>query len=156
MIALKNVLVPVDFSEPSELALKYARHLARTFGARLQVLHVMENQFLRPMANDPHVVEASIARRLEERISEEDRRTLHVVAVTRRSDAPADEIVKYATDHDINLIVMGTHGRVNVAHMLMGSVAEKVVRTAPCPVLTVRQGEREFVVADGPPASAAS
>ena len=55
------------------------------------------------------------------------------------SDTPADEIVRYAQDNNIDLIVMGTHGRRAVAHLLVGSVAERVVRTAPCPVLTVRQ-----------------
>jgi nucleotide-binding universal stress UspA family protein len=62
------------------------------------------------------------------------------------SGAPYIEIVGYANDHAIDLIVMGTHGRGPVAHALMGSVAEKVVRNAPCPVLTVRHPEREFVM----------
>jgi nucleotide-binding universal stress UspA family protein len=63
-----------------------------------------------------------------------------------RSGSPAAEIVKYAAEADIDLIVMGTHGRGFVAHVVMGSVAEKVVRSAPCPVLTVRHPQREFVI----------
>lgn len=148
MIAMKKVLVPIDFAEASDAALIYARNLAKTFGADLHVMHVMENLFLRPMANNPAAIEAGIANRLTERITDDDRKNLHAVAVMRKSDAPAEEIVRYAEEEKVDLIVMGTHGRVKVAHLLMGSVAEKVVRTAPCPVLTVRHPEREFVVPD--------
>ena len=69
-------------------------------------------------------------------------------AVLETSDHPADEIVQYAKAAGIDLIVMGTHGRGAMAHLLVGSVAETVVRTAPCPVLTVRHPEHEFVVPD--------
>jgi nucleotide-binding universal stress UspA family protein len=148
MTQLKNVLVAVDFDDTSATALTYARTLAKTFGARLHVLHVLENLFFRPMANDPHAIEAGITRRLLETLTDEDRTVLHAVPVVRKSDAPADEIVDYAKSEEIDLIVMGTHGRPAVQHLLMGSVAEKVVRTAPCPVLTLRHPEREFVVAD--------
>ena len=148
MIDLKQVLVAVDFDEMSNVALNYARSLARTFGARLHVLHVMENPFMRPMANDPRAIEAGITRRLLDTLTDEDRTVLHTVPVVLTSDSPAEEIVKYAQAEEIDLIVVGTHGRPGVAHFLMGSVAEKVVRTAPCPVLTIRQPEREFVTAD--------
>jgi nucleotide-binding universal stress UspA family protein len=148
MIAMKKVLVPIDFAEASDAALIYARNLAKTFGADLHVMHVMENLFLRPMANNPMAIEAGIANRLAERITDDDRKNLHAIAVMRKSDTPAEEIVRYAEEEKVDLIVMGTHGRVKVAHLLMGSVAEKVVRTAPCPVLTVRHPEREFVVPD--------
>ena len=73
-----------------------------------------------------------------QRLTDADRRDLDALAVVRISDAPADEIVGYARDEGMDLIVMGTHGRKAVAHLLLGSVAERVVRTAPCPVLTVR------------------
>jgi nucleotide-binding universal stress UspA family protein len=148
MIAMKKVLVPIDFAEASDAALIYARNLAKTFGADLHEMHVMENLFLRPIANNPMAIEAGIASRLSERITPDDRQKLHAVAVMRKSDTPSEEIVRYAGQEGIDLIVMGTHGRVKVAHLLMGSVAEKVVRTAPCPVLTVRHPEREFVVPD--------
>jgi nucleotide-binding universal stress UspA family protein len=148
MIQLKNVLVAVDFDDTSARALTYARSIARTFGARLHVLHVMENLFLRPMANDPHAIEAGITRRLLETLTDEDRAALNAVPVIRKGDAPADEIIEYARDNAIDLIVVGTHGRPGVAHLLMGSVAEKVVRGAPCPVLTLRNAQREFLVAD--------
>lgn len=148
MINLRQVLVAIEFDDMSNVALNYARTLARTFGARLHVLHVMENPFLRAMANDPRAIQSGITRRLLDTLTDEDRTVLHAVPVVRTSDAPAEEIVAYAEAENINLIVVGTHSRPGVAHLLMGSVAEKVVRTAPCPVLTLRHPEREFLSAD--------
>jgi nucleotide-binding universal stress UspA family protein len=135
---MRNVLVPLDFSDVSEAALAYARHLAATFGARVHVMHVTENDFLRPMASDPYAHAEALERQLAGKLTDHDRQALHAVAVMRKSDAPAEEIVKYAISEDIDLIVMGTHGRKGVAHFLIGSVAEQVVRSAPCPVLTMR------------------
>lgn len=142
MIDLKHILVAVDFEETSDAAVAYARSLAKKFDAQLHLLHVMENPFLRPMANNPRDVEAGISRRLADRLSEEARHEVRAVSALRKSDSPADEIVKYASEQAIDLIVIGTHGRSGVAHLLMGSVAENVVRSAPCPVLIVRHGER--------------
>jgi nucleotide-binding universal stress UspA family protein len=148
MILLKQILVATDFSDTSAAALDYGRALARTFGASLRLLHVMENPFLRPTSADPHAVKTATFRRLASRISDDDGGTLHATAVLETSDDPADAIVKHARAHGIDLIVMGTHGRGAMAQILVGSVAEKVVRTAPCPVLTVRHPEHEFVVPD--------
>ena len=145
MIDLKHILVPVDFDDTSDVALAYARSLAKNFGAQLHMLHVMENLFLKPMANDPRDIETGIARRLTDRLTPEERESMRAVAVLKKSDTPADEIVKYANEEPIDLIIIGTHGRSGIKHLLMGSVAEKVVRTAPCPILIVRPGEREFV-----------
>jgi nucleotide-binding universal stress UspA family protein len=105
------------------------------------------------MAGDPSQLKAAAATRLGQRITDDDRATLQAKAVLETSDNPAEEIVRYAQAHSIDLIVMGTHGRSAVAHLLMGSVAERVVRTAPCPVLTVRHPEREFVIPDAPVAA---
>jgi nucleotide-binding universal stress UspA family protein len=154
MILLKQILVPIDFGEASEVALGYGRALARTFGASLHVLHVMENPFLRPTAIHPSVLTAAAVTHLGKRLTDDDRAALHATAVLERSDNPAEEIVRYARTHAIDLIVMGTHGRGAMAQLLVGSVAEKVVRTAPCPVLTVRHPEHEFVVADAPETTA--
>jgi nucleotide-binding universal stress UspA family protein len=147
MIPVKNVLVAVDFGDVSDAALTYARNFARSFGARLHLLHVMENRFLRPIANDPSVVENATTQQLLDRLPEHERMSLQAVAAVRRSDEPADEIVQYARLEQIDLIVLGTHGRTGLAHLLLGSVAERVVRTAPCPVMTVRGPDREFVTA---------
>jgi nucleotide-binding universal stress UspA family protein len=148
MIMLKNVLVPTDFGEASDAALVYGRALARTFGADLHLLHVMDNTFLRPIATDPFALKAAAYRHLDGRLTPADRDELHARTVIEVSDEPATVIIDYAKSFPIDLIVMGTHGRQGVAHVLMGSVAERVVRTAPCPVLTVRHPEREFVVDD--------
>jgi nucleotide-binding universal stress UspA family protein len=148
MIRLTQILVATDFSDASHVALDYGRALARTFGASLHVLHVMENTFLRAVPSDPYVLKAAAVRHLTEPITDDDRTQLNAVTTLETSDNPADEIVKFAAGHDIGLIVMGTHGRGTMARLLVGSVAEKVVRTAPCPVLTVRHPEHEFVVND--------
>ncbi len=148
MILLKQILVATDFSDPSVAALDYGRALARTFGASLHLLHVMENPFLRPTAADPHAIQSAAWRRVAGRLTDDDRSALHATAVLETSDNPADAIVQYAGARGIDLIVMGTHGRSAMAQILVGSVAEKVVRMAPCPVLTVRHPEHEFVVPD--------
>ena len=78
----------------------------------------------------------------------EDRRLLHARAIVETNNSAAAAIVDYAQRSSIDLIVLGTHGRSGMSQLLVGSVAERVVRTAPCPVLTVRQPEREFVIPD--------
>ena len=148
MIRLTDILVATDFGEASDVAIEYGRALARTFGSSLHLLHVMENRFLRPSPVDPHQLTTATASRLSQRLTDDDRSALHATAVLETSDSPAEEIVKFAKAHNIDLIVMGTHGRGAMARVLVGSVAEKVVRTAPCPVLTVRHPEHNFVVPD--------
>jgi nucleotide-binding universal stress UspA family protein len=156
MIKMQHVLVATDFSGASETALNYGRDLARRFGATLHVLHVADNVMARFAADAyPTIlpdlqqeVERTAQQRLEELLTDEDRRELKARPVLRTSTAPAREIVEYATESGANVIVMGTHGRGAVARVLMGSVAERVVRTAPCPVLTIRHPEREFVPSD--------
>ena len=148
MIALKRILVATDFGPAAEAALTYGRALANNFGATLTVMHVAENFFLRATVADPHTLKAAVARRLEERLTAEDRSALHARAVLDTSDQPADAITSYAKQAGIDLIVMGTHGREGLAHLLVGSVAERVVRTASCPVLTVKHPEHEFVLPD--------
>jgi nucleotide-binding universal stress UspA family protein len=148
MNATRKVLVPTDLSEASDAALLYGLNLAKAFGAELHVVHVMENQFLRATMGSTTAVEISMANRVAERLSSEDRTTVHAVCAVRISDDPYDEIIRYAENKDIDLIVMATHGRRGVDRLLMGSVTEKVVRTARCPVLTVRHPEHEFVTPD--------
>lgn len=157
MIALKNILVATDFSEPSDAALAYGRELARTFRAQLTVVHVVENVAARAYGADGFVfvepdlqpaVEAAGRTQVNALLSDEDRDVLQAEAVVITSNAPALAIVDYAKMNAVDLIVMGTHGRGAVAHLLMGSVAERVVRTAPCPVLTLRHPEHEFVLPD--------
>ena len=153
MIQLKNILIATDFSDASEAALTYARALAQTFNADLHLLHVMENTFLRPIPTEPLALKAAVYNRLNTRLTDADRAALRARAIVEVSDEPAAVIVEYAKSFPIDLIVTGTHGRRGAVHVLMGSVAERVVRTAPCPVLTVRHPEREFVFADDKPAA---
>jgi nucleotide-binding universal stress UspA family protein len=138
----KNILTPVDFSETSDRALAYAQTLAQALGARVHVLHVVA---------DPHsevwAIEATrmnlgsmTATWESEARKQLDGLTLGEASGERvtKVGQPYREIIQYAKTHDIDLIVMGTHGRGVIEHLLLGSVAERVVRTASCPVLTVR------------------
>jgi len=164
MITLKHILVPTDFSETSEAAAKYGVALARAFNATLHLLHVEPRRDLQIIVERELVVEKYLsdptatspqnaARELLGKIlTEQEEKELRAEYVLRASGlgGPYVEIVRYAKERTIDLIVMGTHGRGFVAHMLMGSVAEKVVRKAPCPVLTVRHPEHEFVIPDEP------
>ena len=148
MIALHNILVATDFGPAAGAALTYGRALAQTFGARLHVLHALENSFLRGRSGDPHAHEAAILQRLHEQVTADDRTALAAHVVLETSDHPAEAISQYAKSTNIDLIVIGTNGRGALAQILVGSVAERVVRIAPCPVLTVRHPEREFVMPD--------
>ena len=157
MIVLKKVLVATDFGAASESALRYAQALSRGFGAELHVLHVVENLLTRAMDGYGHAgispevqrdIERAGRKQTDALLSDEDRRELHAKASTVTSNSPATEIAEYARTNAIDLIVMGTHGRSAIAHLFMGSVAERVVRIAPCPVLTVRNPEHEFVLPD--------
>ena len=157
MITLKNILVATDFGAASDTALAYGRQFARSYGATLHVLHVVENVFAATFGVEGYVtnvaalqreVEESARNQLDAVVTENDRRELGAKAVTMASASPALAIVSYAKDAKVDLVILGTHGRGAMAHMLMGSVAERVVRTAPCPVLTVRHPEHEFVLPD--------
>jgi nucleotide-binding universal stress UspA family protein len=141
MITLKRILVPHDFSEASEVAMKSAIELAGLFDAKLYVMHVSETA---PETD----IDVEIPRGLEERtgdtitgrllktVSGRDKRQFHPT-FELRSGTPAAEIVRFARERDIDLIVMATHGRGLIAHALMGSVTETVVRKASCAVLTL-------------------
>ena len=131
-----RILVPIDFSDPSVVALGYGRDLAQRFTAALHLLHIAENPFLRAVVGDRRSLDEAPARWLEDRLTDADRQR-GAVAVVEQSDEPADEVLRYAKTAKIDLIVMGTHGRTGLARVALGSVAEAVVRAAPCPVLTV-------------------
>jgi nucleotide-binding universal stress UspA family protein len=157
MIVLKNILVATDFGEAADAALEYGRALARTFRSTLHVLHVAQNAYATTVGGEAYVavfpdiqrdIEDAARRQLDERVVDNDPYALPTRPVVITSNATAAAIVDYAKTHDIDLMILGTHGRGAVAHLLMGSVAERVVRTAPCPVLTVRHPEHEFVVPD--------
>lgn len=141
MITLKRILVPHDFSETSAAAATYAASLARSFDAQLVFLYVGDESKTELEGVIPTtpggVVSEAVRSRLLKTLLPADQETLRPEFYAN-AGTPASEIVRFAGEHDIDLIVMGTHGRGFVGHVVMGSVAEKVVRTAPCPVLTVR------------------
>ena len=150
MISLKNLLVPTDFSEHSLVAAEYGVELAGRFGAKLHLLHVIEE----PVATIPLLEIYGAPSKEEYEAAAQamlDNWPLpdgaEEIEVERRlhHGTPFVHILHDARDHDIDLIVMGSHGRGLVAHLLLGSVAEKVVRKASCPVLTIRPEGHQFV-----------
>jgi nucleotide-binding universal stress UspA family protein len=154
MIALKQILVATDFSEPSGVAVSYGRDLARSYGATLHVMHVIEDLLTYygaevgfALADVERNIEAAVQRDLDAAISTAEGDPLRVVAAVERGSNVAHTITEYARVHAVDLIIVGTHGRGAVSRFLMGSVAERVVRSAPCPVLTVRAHEGDFAAA---------
>ena len=147
MIALRNVLLAVDFSDSCLKATEYAVTLANRFGATLHLLHVIED----PVVYLPMFESYGLPPREQFETYAQDRLENWITGAQAeglklelgwRHGAPHIEIVEYAEDSKIDLIVLGTHGRGMAAHLLLGSVAEKVVRKAPCPVLTVHSTDR--------------
>jgi nucleotide-binding universal stress UspA family protein len=154
MLSLKTILVPTDFSEASESALDFGKAMAGAFGASLHLVHVMEDLLAHAWAAEIYVasmpqlrdeIEKESRQRLGQMLTGDELREFRVVT-TLLAGNPFLEIIRYAKAQNVDLIVMGTHGRGAIAHMLLGSVAEKVVRKAPCPVLTVREAQHQFVM----------
>lgn len=153
-IELKRICVPIDFSEESEHALRYALTFAEQFKAELHLLHVVQD--IVPTVPEPGLAilpTDEIVRSLEKGAEEglaslpsaEWAGKIGIVRAVRHG-VPFHEISQYAKQADIDLLVIATHGRTGLAHFLLGSVAERVVRSSPCPVLTVRHPEHEFIV----------
>jgi nucleotide-binding universal stress UspA family protein len=142
---ITRILVPIDFSADSLNALKYASDLAKRIGAELRLLHVVEPTYF---GADPYVTSPDVAMLLEEQFRLASAEVARIAAnlgkkgqrvgAAAKIGFPAQVIVGTAKRSKINLIIMGTHGRMGLAHALIGSVAERVVRTAHCPVLTIR------------------
>ena len=157
MIALKHILVATDFGDASKSALAYGRDLARTFGATLHVATVVDNLMARSMVVSTYTgdlegvqeqMEADAEVQLRSLISDDDRARFAVKLHRITDISPATALTAYAAQEHIDLILMGTHGRRGMSRMFLGSVAERVVREAPCPVMVVRSPEHEFVQPD--------
>jgi nucleotide-binding universal stress UspA family protein len=152
-IRIRRILLPTDFSAYSAAATKYACELVTKFDAELHLLHTLEIHlastpaFFMGLALPKYIKESRDAAE-KSLISVLDpqwsagRRVVQAVV----EGSPKAEIIRYARTHDIDLIVLGTHGRSGLAHVIIGSVAESVVRTAPCPVLTVRPEGHQFIM----------
>jgi nucleotide-binding universal stress UspA family protein len=146
------VLVPVDFSEPAHEAARHARALAEVYGARVDLLHVVDEVLLRPvyaplrgsfqLDREEVVAQAEAElRRFADALGGEA--ALHV-----RVGHPALGILDFAAEEGVDLIVIGSHGRSGIERLFLGSVAEKVIRMAPCPVFTVRTFGRSILPAE--------
>lgn len=140
--AITTILVPTDFSEYSRQALSYAEILAKTFDAKIVLIHVIDTvsyavtesvQWTEVYAR----LEATIQPMLDGLIREAEKRGVAAES-TLTQGVPYDQIVKTAENVNADLVVMATHGRTGMPHVLLGSVAERVLRLARCPVLTVR------------------
>ncbi len=152
-VSLKKILVPQDFSDYSLHALKYAITFADLFKAELLVLHIVEPivypaDFSFGQVSIP-AMEEEIRKHSEEQLNElvskdipENIKATPIIRVGK----PFIEIVEVAKAENADLIVISSHGRTGMDHVLFGSTADKVVRKAPCPVLTIRPHEHEFVV----------
>ena len=152
-VEFKRILHPTDFSELSLHALKYARELAETFSAQLYCLHVIDESYQYWSAMGPEMAPVtppvedltSMAQGQMERFADEHLVGMKFAPISAVvSGKPFAEIARYARENSIDLIVLATHGRGGLTHVLLGSTAEKVVRKAPCPVLTVRDPQHEF------------
>lgn len=150
MIGLKKILSPTDFFPCSDQALSHALFLARQYGAELHMLHAIVLH-----EDDPHHpayhfmdvgevydhLKSLASAEMNAAVGGHKESGLDVTVVQERGISAADVILEYAAGQDIDLIVMGTHGRRGLGHLFLGSVAEEVVRLSPCPVLTIRERE---------------
>lgn len=155
MIRLSRILLPTDFSKYSAEATKYACSFAEKFDAELHILHVLETHLSTtpefalglaipsPVKENRDAVDLALLNLLDSAWAQARRgKIVRCIA----DGAPFLEIVRYAREQSIDLVVLGTHGRSGLAHVLMGSVAERVVRKAPCPVLTIRPEGHQFAM----------
>ncbi|MBM4054612.1 MAG: universal stress protein [Planctomycetes bacterium] len=153
MINVKKILLPTDFSPCAKHALQYALSLATLFKAKLYILYVVPKMNISISAGGIMYPAFKIYEDLEEKAKVKMRHLIpkrffeqiEVKNIIVRG-TPYVEIVKIAKKHDIDLITIATHGRTGIAHTLIGSTAERVVRKAPCPVLTIKHPEHEFVI----------
>ena len=154
---LKKLLVPIDFSENSKKTLIYAVRLAQRNNSSLILFHVFEPpEFVRQLPQDYSYESHEEMRKQCDTAMRRSAETLGMLSeavkgsniqieTSQRLGTPYEEIVKFAKEKEVDLIVIATHGYTGLKHFLLGSTAERVVRLAPCPVLVVRQEERDFV-----------
>jgi nucleotide-binding universal stress UspA family protein len=151
MDLVKSILVPIDFSDYSKGALKYAVEIAKKFNAKMCLIYVIEpvvypSDFSMGQVSIPAIDNDAYERSQEElkKLAEQDIDSSIDVDVIIKSGKPFVEINECASEKNIDLIIIATHGHTGVEHLLFGSTAEKVVRKAPCPVLTLREPIKGF------------
>ena len=149
---IKKVLVPIDFSDYSKSALKYAINFSKQFKAEVILVYVIEPIIYPPDFSMGQIAMPSVNTEWDERAKDE-------LAKLAKNEIPAElpsktviktgkpfvEIIETATEEDVDIIIIATHGHTGVEHILFGSTAEKVVRKAPCPVLTLREPVKGFL-----------
>lgn len=147
---IERILFPTDFTDGSSYALDYAVDLARHYGAKLYVLHVIYDLARATQSHIPHASSDQLYKEMnswaEKEIEScciEETRTLPGLEKIILTGIPYEEINKFARDEKIDLIVMGTFGKIGFERLIFGSTAERVVRKAPCPVMTVRIPEHK-------------
>ena len=152
MVTIDSIMLPTDFSDTSKVAQRYAKGLARQYSAELHVVHVILDPAYVASPMGMGSIPDSYHSDMEARSDEEletlfpDNNESDIVVVRKTlGGSAAYSIVEYAKDNKISMIVMGTHGYSGLSRLLLGSVAEKVVRTSPCPVLTVHSDDNQFV-----------
>ncbi len=146
----KKILCPVDFSQFTQDVVNYALDLAKKYGAELHIMHVVPNMtyftpyesFLTPenLVAIEKNIQDEVERNFTKLLKEDKVPTKRVI----KTGVPFVEIIDYARSESIDLIVMGTHGHTGLEHILIGNVAEKVVRKSPCPVMTIRPKGKQF------------
>lgn len=146
MVAIRRILVPTDFSQPAEAALRYGKALAEEFGSTLHLMHVVPEPYIYPWGTEISTMplvdlltssETQAAERLKTLVDDTGALKGRIKTSTAIG-TPVDKILQQVAEDGIDLIVMGTHGRGAVGHLLLGSVAERIVRRSPVPVLTVK------------------
>ncbi len=149
MREFRNILFATDFSESSDHAFEYALSLAKKYNSQLILIHVINEPVDLRGFYVPHIS----FDKLEEEVEQGAKKMMEKFCRTHLGDydnyetavvpgIPFDEVIKTAREKSADLIVMGTHGRTGLDHVLFGSTAEKVVRRSPVPVMTVRMGEK--------------
>lgn len=152
MLKIEKILIPTDFSEQSKVAVPYALDMANRYDAELHVIHVFDEAALDPMFFSYseknaqeffNEVEEGFEAEVESFLDIPGELDVNLYPVLANGN-PFVEIIRYAKEQDMDMVIIGTHGRTGLSHMLLGSVAEKVIRKAHCPVLAVRSPDFEF------------
>lgn len=153
MINLKRILCPLDLSDYSLHALNYAISLVKQYSGELFLIYVLEDiippiDFGWVQTSIPEIEEGRTERAqkaLEEVIKKFKSEKIKITPAVRRGK-PFEQIIKFAREFEIDLIVIATHGRTGTKHVLFGSTTERVIRKSPCPVLSIRHPDHEFIM----------
>lgn len=151
---IKKVLVPIDFSDYSKSALKYAVNFSKLFNAEIILIYVVEPVIYPPDFSMGQIAMPSLNTEWDERAKDElDKLAKSEISTSvktiLKTGKPFIEIIETAKEENIDLIIIATHGHTGVEHILFGSTAEKVVRKAPCPVLTLREPIKGYDYKEG-------